>query len=71
MVNGKKLHLISYCNEEQRQAIVQDYYAKGLTKSTAGVFVALPDWIGHYNVVSFEKLDKYLSERNIHIIDCY
>lgn len=58
------IDFVFYCSENIRRAIIDDYFEKGLISGRDGVFIPLPDWIGHYNVDSFEKLDKYFDQRN-------
>lgn len=58
------IDFVFYCSAKLRRDIIQEYYTKGLTSRTDGIFLPLPDWIGHYHFESFEALNGYFSEKN-------
>ncbi|GMQ59034.1 hypothetical protein AN1V17_34310 [Vallitalea sediminicola] len=53
------IDLVFFCDEKVKDKIVKDYYNLGLISRQDGVFMNLPDWIGHYNIETYEKLTEY------------
>ncbi|WP_105615832.1 nucleotidyltransferase domain-containing protein [Vallitalea okinawensis] len=58
------IDFVFYCSGELRTKIIQEYYSKGLIDRTDGIFMPLPDWIGHYHFETFETLKSYYREKN-------
>lgn len=58
------IDFVFYSDEVIRKKIIEEYYLKGLTKRTDGVFLPLPEWIGHYQFESYETLNSYFIEKD-------
>ncbi len=58
------IDFVFYADHTARNSIVADYHARGLTTRQDGIFMPLPEWIGHYHVESLEVLNGYFETRN-------
>lgn len=58
------IDLVFFCSEDVKVKIIEAYYEAGLTDRKDGVFLPLPDWIGHYHVDSYKKLSAYFETKN-------
>jgi len=58
------IDFVFYADHTTRERIVNDYHAQGLTSRQDGIFMPLPEWIGHYHVESFEALNGYFETKH-------
>lgn len=57
------IDFVFYCDKDVYDKIINEYFNKGLTKRRDGVFMPLPEWIGHYNFETFDTLDRYFIDK--------
>lgn len=50
------IDFVFYTDAETRRRVIGAFREKGLSDRPDGLFVPLPDWIGHYHVASFDDL---------------
>lgn len=58
------IDLVFFCDKNILDRIVKDYYDEGLISREDGIFLPLPEWIGHYNLESYDNLIGYFKEKN-------
>lgn len=58
------IDMVFFCEKEVKDKIVTEYYNNGLIVRQDGLFMPLPEWIGHYNIDTYEKLLEDFETRN-------
>ncbi|QUI23669.1 nucleotidyltransferase domain-containing protein [Vallitalea pronyensis] len=58
------IDLVFFCSKDVKEKIIKAYYEAELIDRQDGVFLPLPDWIGHYHMESYGKLRSYFEEKN-------
>lgn len=58
------IDLVFFCSDQVREAIIDSYYKAGIIDRRDGVFLPLPDWIGHYHIESYAKLSAYFQQKS-------
>ncbi|MHB1000097.1 MAG: nucleotidyltransferase domain-containing protein [Armatimonadota bacterium] len=56
------IDLVFFCDKEILYEIASKYHELGLTNRDDGVFMPLPEWVGHYNFEALDKLEEYFSK---------
>lgn len=48
--------LVVFCHQARKQEIVDEYVRQGLSQRRDGVFLPLGNWVGHYQIDTYEEL---------------
>ena len=53
-----------FCEREIKDKIVTEYYYNEFIGRQDGFFIPLQEWVGHYNIETYEQLVEYFKTRN-------
>ena len=59
------IDFVFFCGDDVFHAVIERYRSLGVTARTDGVFVPLPNWIGHYHYETYAKLKGYFDNRDM------